>query len=120
MAVAEPQSITYNAVAVPLARTGQGMNEGEFNSSDGSFKLQFRHSYNGRARHSSTLSRKALVASPMIPSQNITTIAKSSVTVDLPLQGVTIAEAEFLIKAHLAYLSASTYAIATKLVAGES
>lgn len=120
MALADPQSITYDGTAISLPRTGQGNNEGTFTSSDGNYQLSVRHSYGSTNRHSVKITRKTLTASPTTPANNINTLSGVNITVTLPSQGVTVAEAQKLLKALLASLSASTYAIADAIVSGQS
>jgi hypothetical protein len=120
MALADPLSITYDGTAVSLPRTGMGNNEGVFTSADGAFTLNVKHSYGSTNTHSVLLRRKALVASSTVPANNINVAPTVSLTIRTPNQGVTVAELQKQLKALADFLSASTYAIGNKIVAGES
>lgn len=120
MALADPLSITYDGTAVSLPRVGTGNNEATYMSGDGSLVLSIKHSYGSTNRHMVKLSRKALVASPTVPANNINVAPGVFFTVTAPSQGVTVAELQKQVKALADLLSATSYAIANRIVAGES
>lgn len=120
MALADPQSVTYNGSAVSLPRTGSGPDEGYFKSSSGELELSVKHFYNGRARHVSRLDRKIIVSNPLVPDQNINVSAHVHSVIDVPKNGMDVDDAIDMITAYVTWLSANTYAVATKICGGES
>lgn len=120
MALADPQSITYDGNAVSLPRTGSGPDQGFFRDNSGEFEISVKHYYNGRARHVSRLDRKVIVSNPLVPDQNMNVSAHVHSVIDVPKNGMDVQDAIDMVKAYVDWLSANTYAIATKICGGES
>lgn len=119
MAFADPQSVTINAVAQSLARTGMGVDTGSFTKDDGLVKLTVGHQYGNRTRRTIRLDHAKIAADPLISAQNIRYSASVYLVVDIPKTGYTVAEAKQLVDALTAYLTASSGARATQLLGGE-
>lgn len=116
----DPQSVTINAVAQTLARVGQGMNAGVFQKDDGAYKLSVNHSNGARNRRVIRSDNYKTATDPLIPTQNAPYRGAVWLAVDMPKVGYTITEQGYLTNGFLAYLSASSYAIMTKFLGGES
>lgn len=121
MAFADPQSVTINAVAQTLPRTGFPVNGGVFTKDDGNVKLSVSHNPGAkRTRRSVRLDFRKIAADPLISSQNILYSMSAYLVVDIPITGFTVAEQKQIVDALTAYLTASTGARVTQLLGGET
>lgn len=122
MALADPQSITFNGTAKTLPSIGSGPNSGSYRSPDGEFSIDVAHYYNksNRAIHTTKLSRKVLTTNPLVPSQNMNILSHSTVTVNVPNNIVTVPEVTAILLAQAAWLTANSDEVATKICGGES
>lgn len=120
MAFADPQTVTINAVAQTLARTGSGVNLGQFSKDDGNVGLNISHQYGKRTRRTIRLNHSKIAADPLISAQNIKYSMSAYLVIDVPVTGYTIAEAKQIVDGLVAYLSASTGAKITQLLGGEN
>lgn len=120
MAFADPQSVTINAIAKTLARTGSGLNTGSFAKDDGEVKLTISHAYNKRNRRTLRIDHTKTVADPLIPSQNTPFSMSCYIVVDVPPVGYSVAEAKQVVDGLTAYLTASSGARVTQLLGGEN
>lgn len=120
MALADPQSITINSVAISLPRISSGINSGSFASNDGLVQESTSHQYGKRTRHLFRVDHSKVAADPFVPSQN----AKYSMSVymvcDVPPTGYTVAEQKQVIDGLIAQLNASSGALITKILGGEN
>jgi hypothetical protein len=117
---ADPQSVTVNAVAVPLPRTGSGLNVGTFTSADGASVLSITHTYGRRNRRALRLTTSKISADALVPSQNIRSSMSVQLSVDVPPNGFTAAEVAFQVTAIADFLKASSGANVTKFIGGEA
>jgi len=120
MAYADPQTVTVNAVAQTLARTGSGNGVGQFKTADSVYTLDVAHSYGRRTRRTIGLTGTKLSADPLIPSQNTRSSMRAYLVVDHPVNGYSVAEQKQIVDALVAYLTASTGARVTQLLGGEN
>jgi len=116
----DPQSVTINAVAVPLPQVGQRENGATYRSADGNVDFQIDHTYGRRESHRVRLHHKKLSADLMSPSLNRPFDEAVSIVVNRPDAGFTVTETKQLVDALLAWASASSGANITKLLGGES
>lgn len=121
MAFADPQSVTINAVAQTLPRTGQGIRSGEFTKDDGNVKLEVAHSVgrNARERSQIKLTHRKIAADPLINDRSIQYSMSVYLVVDRPATGYTLTEAKQIGDALTAYLTASSGARLTQLLGRE-
>lgn len=119
MAFADPQSVTINAVAQTLPRTGTGASSGNFTKDDGTVKLGVSHQYGARTRRQIRLDHQKYAADPLISAQNVLRSMSVYMVVDVPKQGYTITEQKQIVDALVAYLTASSGARVTQLLGGE-
>jgi hypothetical protein len=120
MALADPQTITINAVANTLPRTGSGINSGTFSSSDGTIKFSAQHAYGKRQRRTVRLDHQKFAADPLVSSTNVLRSMSVYLVVDTPLQGYSVTEQKQIVDGLTAWLTASSGANVTKLLGGES
>jgi len=116
----DPQSVTINAVAIPLPRTSSGDNKGVYTSADGLVQETAVHSYGRRTRRSIRLQHSKVAPDPLISAQNIKFSMSCSLVVDVPPTGYTATEAKQVVVGLIAQLNASSGALITKLLGGES
>lgn len=117
MALADPQSVTVSGTAVPLPRTGLALSEGSFTDVTGQTSLTVSHSTSRRTRHVVKLSKSAITADPLVPSQNQNVSFSAHLVIDMPKNGVSAAEAVALASALVAWCTSGNL---TKVAGGES
>lgn len=117
MALADPQSVTISGTAVPLPRTGLGLQEGSFTDATGQTRLTVLHSSTRRTRHTVKLQKSVIVADPLVPSTNQNLSYSAHIVLDLPKNGVAVADVVALANALVAWATAANL---TKVAGGES
>lgn len=120
MAFSDPQTVTINAIAKTLARTGSGLDTGVFTKDDGEVKLSVSHAYGKRSRRTIRIDHKKTAADVMDSSLNVPYAMSCYLVVDVPVAGYTIAEQKQVIDGFAAYLTASSGAKITQLLGGEA
>jgi len=120
MAFTDPQSITISAVTTPLPRTSSGEDQSEYASADGLIKLSAAHSYGKRERHTLRIDHAKLTADPFKPTENVRVGMSYYLVFDIPLAGYTDAEALAVYTGFKTLHTASSDALITKLLGGES
>lgn len=120
MAFADPQSVTVNAVAKSLPRTGSAESSGSFKTADGEFALDVKHAYARRNRREIRLTQTKTAPDALVPSQNVVLSMSVYMVVDIPKNGFSVTEQKYVVDALSAYLSASSGAKVTQLLGGES
>lgn len=120
MSFADPQSVTINAVAVSLPRTGSRDNAGSFSSSDANTKLLVSHAYGKRIRRVARIDSRKVAADPLFPAQNTPYSMSFYVVADVPTTGYSVTEQKQIIDGFLAWLTASSGAKITQLLGGEN
>lgn len=120
MALIDPQSITINAVANPLPRVGSGPNSGSFQKEDGSVRLSVNHAYGKRNRRTIRVDHNKISTDPLQPNVNRPFSMSAYVVIDTPVGGYTNTEIKQIVDGLTAYLTASSGAVVTKVLGGES
>lgn len=120
MALADPQSVTINAVAHSLKRTSSGTNTGAFTTNDGLVKETVSHSYGRSTRHLLRLDHSKVAADPFVPAQNAKYNMACYVVFDVPKTGYTVTEQKQVIDGFIAQLQASSGALITSVLGGEN
>nr|UJQ85662.1 MAG: hypothetical protein 2 [Leviviridae sp.] len=118
--LADPQSVTINAVAQSLPAIARGVNVSSYQKDDGTVKLSISHQYGKRIRRTARLDFSKIVADPLVPAQNQKVSMSTYLVIDQPITGLTIAEIKQVVDGLTAYLTASTGAKVTSIVGGES
>lgn len=117
MALADPQSVTISAVPVSLPRTGMASSEGTFQDASGQVNLSVRHQSAKRTRHVIMLKKSVIVADPLVPTVNQNLSYSASIAIDLPRNGIAVADAIALANALVVWATSATL---TKVAGGES
>lgn len=122
MALTDPQSITISAVTSPLPRTFAEEMESRYTSADGLIMLSVNHTLarQGRARRLLRLDHSKLTSDPFKPSENVKVSMAIYTVFDLPPAGYSNAEALAVYTGYKTLYSASSDALITKLLGGES
>jgi len=118
--LADPQSVTINAVAQTLPAIARGVNTSTYQKDDGTVKLSISHQYGKRTRRTARLDFSKIVADPLVPATNQKVSMSAYLVIDHPLTGLTNAEIKQVVDGLTAYLTASSGAKVTSVVAGES
>lgn len=118
--LADPQSVTVNAVANSLPRTLGPNGAAVYSKEDGTLQLAISHSLAKRTRRTARLNFNKITADPLVTSQNQKVSASVYIVVDQPITGFSNAELKQYIDGFLAWLSASSGANITRILGGES
>lgn len=117
MALADPQSVTIGGTATPLPRTGLALEEGSFSDATRQVNLSVKHSTARRTRHTIKLQKSAIISDPLVPNVNQNVSYSAHIVLDLPKNGVAVADAVALGNALVAWCTSANL---TKVAGGES
>lgn len=117
--LADPQAINVTGTSVNAPRTGAGLNEGVFTSSDGNITLTVSHQFKKRNRHSVRVDLRKVAPDPLNAAQNLNYSMSAYVVMDVPQVGFSTAEIVTCAAGLFTNLTASTNANLTKVVGGE-
>jgi len=122
MALPDPQSITISGTTIPLPRTFAEGDESVYTSSDGLVKLSVSHApaKGGRTRRLLRIDHSKLTSDPFKPSENVKVNTAQYVVFDVPPAGYTNTEILAVYTGFKTLYTASTDALITKLLGGES
>jgi hypothetical protein len=120
MALADPTSVTINAVAVSLPRISSEKNKGVYQSNDSLVTETASHQYGKRNRHLFRIDHSKIAPDPLISSQNIKYSMSFYIVADVPVTGYTVAEQKQVVDGFIAQLNASSGALITKVLGGEN
>jgi len=120
MAFSDPQSITISGSTISLPRTSVGNGSGEYQSADGLVKLSANNAYGRRTRRVLRLDHSKITADPFIPTQNSKVSMSNYIVFDLPVAGYSNAEALAVYAGFKTAFTASSDALITKILGGES
>lgn len=122
MALADPISVTIDTEAIPLSRIATGDTSGKFQNSDKTVTLLVRPRTTAAGRRANViqLRQKKVTTDPLVSTTNVEVEASVAVTVNLPSTGYTSSDVAKLYKALGGLLTASSDAVFTKIVNGES
>lgn len=116
----DPQSVTINSVAISLPRTSAGVLTGAFQSADGYVKETVQHAYGKRVRRTWRIQHSKVVPDPLVPAQNTPYSMTFYVVADVPPVGYSVAEQKQVIDGFITQLNATSGALITKFLGGES
>jgi len=116
----DPITVTINAIANPLARTGQGINQGAFSKDDGLVRASIAHTLGKSNQRVIRLDRTQTVADPLSTGNSFNVTDSVWLVTRTPAVGLTVAQQKQLVDGFLSYLLASSGAAITKLLGGES
>jgi len=120
MALTDPQSITISGTAISLPRVNTGSNASEYRAADGTVDLTLSNAYGRRTRQVIRLDHNKVTADPFIPTQNSKVSMSCYMVFDRPVAGYTNTEALAIYTGFNSLYTASTSALITKLLGGES
>jgi hypothetical protein len=121
MAFSDPQSIKISGTTTSLPRTSTGKGESQYTSADGLIDLQASSSSNGkRTRRVLRVDLSKISPDPYVPAQNVKLGTSCYLVFDLPVAGFTNAELKALYDGFIEAAQASSSALITKLLGGES
>jgi hypothetical protein len=123
--LADPQTVTIGGSTYTLPRTGTGENTATYTKDDGTVSLRVSHrkSNGGREKRVQTLIRldtTDIAADPLQAGINREATVKVWLVIDRPTVGVSLTSAVDKAKGLLGALSATSYALLTKITGGES
>lgn len=117
----DPQSITVSGSAKTLPRVSVEGSSTVYSTDDGAFVLRASHVKNKRKRSVIRIDQKKVAADPLLADRNQEAVQSAYLVLDAPMNGVyTPAEQKAIIDALMGAMQASTGALTTKFVAGES
>jgi hypothetical protein len=120
MSFADPQKVKVGAKEYEMPRVATGDHNSEYAYSDGTAILKASSAYGNRTRQTIRLDLSKIAADPFIPAQNVKLGMSAYLVVDRPVAGYTNTEAEEAVKGFIESLSATSYTLVKKLLAGES
>jgi hypothetical protein len=122
MALADPQTITISATPFTLPRTFAEGSESAYTSSDGLIKLSLNHNLvkQGRVRHLLRLDHSKMTSDPFKPSENVKVNTSMYWVFETPPAGYTSTEVLAVYTGFKTLFTASSDAVITKLLGGES
>lgn len=120
MSFADPQSVTIDGATSSLPRVSVGNGSAEYRSSDGNITLKASSSYGSRTRRVVRIDHKKVSENEFLPDQNVIRSMSCYLVFDLPTVGYSNAEAKAIYDGFKTQLAASSDAIITKLLGGES
>jgi len=122
MALADPQSITISGSTIPLPRTFSSGDESAYTSSDRLVKLSVSHNLvkQGRARRLLRIDHSKVASDPFKPSENVKVNMANYVVFDVPPAGYTNTEILAVYTGFKTLFTATSDAVITKLLGGES
>jgi len=120
MSFTDPQTVTISGVTTSLPRVSVGDNASKYQSGDGLIELLASSSYGKRRRRLLRLNHQKITADPFIPAQNQAVSASVYTVIDHPIIGYTAAELLALYTGFNTQVNASTMALVTKILGGES
>jgi regulator of extracellular matrix RemA (YlzA/DUF370 family) len=118
--LADPQTVTINAVDQVLPRTSSGKDTATYTKDDGTVIETVSHQYGKRTRRVIRLDQNKIAADSLNPSLNTKSSMGVYLVLDIPTLGFTVTEQTYLAKALLAYLAASSYAALVAFIGGQS
>lgn len=120
MSFTDPLSLNLGAGAISLPRTSVRENGTTYTSNDGTLVVSADHAYGRRNRRVLRVDQTKISADPFLPDTNTSKSMSHYMVFDAPPVGFTSAEMLVLFTAFQALYGASSNAMITKLLGGES
>ncbi|DAD51601.1 coat protein [ssRNA phage Gephyllon.4_6] len=121
MSFTDPQTVTIAAVTTPLPRVSLGENKSEYLSADGLLRMTASHDYGKRTRRMLRIDTSKLAPDVFRPAENVDVSMAVYIVFDVPRRGgYTAAEQLGVYTGFKNQFSATSDALITKLLAGES
>jgi hypothetical protein len=120
MSFTDPLSVTISGSTIALPRISTGDDESEYASNDGNTHVVASHTYGKRTRRVVRIDSSKIAADVFKPAENVKVSMSHYWVWDLPPAGFTPADALATYVGFQAMLGASSNALLTKLLGGES
>lgn len=120
MAFSDPQSITISGVTSSLPRVSTGANQAVYQDATGLLKLSASSAYGRRNRRVLRFDHSKIAANPFDTAKNESYSMSNYIVFDCPKVGYTNAEITAIYAGFKALYTASSDALITKLIGGES
>jgi hypothetical protein len=125
MALSDPLSITLNSVAVSLPKTSMVESRSSYTKDDGTVKVTASHqdigkNNNARTRTVIRLDTVDIAADPLVAGINREAAFEAYLIINRPKVGITLAAQKDKVKGLLTLITASSDAVLTKILGGES
>jgi hypothetical protein len=120
MSLADPNSVTISGATTSLPRTSVDEDRSEYTSADGLIQLIASHDYGKRVRRMIRLDTSKLTSDPFKPAENVKVGMSVYTVFDLPPAGYSNAEALAAWVGFNTLLTATSNAVVTKILGGES
>lgn len=120
MAFTDPQTITIATVPITLPRTNVGSNSSEYRSSDDLVKLSASSAYGRRNRRVLRVDHAKVSPDAFVPATNSRVSMSCYIVIDEPPTGYTNTEVMDVYTGFNTLVTASSHALITKLIGGES
>lgn len=120
MAFTDPISLTINSVGLTLPRISISADDSVYQTSDGLVVVKSSHESGKRKRHLLRIDHSKVTSDPFIPSENVKVGMSNYLVFDMPQAGYTAAEALQVYQGFKTWFTASTDAVISKLLGGES
>jgi len=117
---ADPQGLDVIGGANTFNRTGSGIDQGQFRTSDQKYLLSISHNYAKRTRRTARLNYYTIAADVMDSSLNVPYSGSVYLVTDMPNVGISRADQETLAAGLMDWLTASSHARLDELLDGES
>jgi hypothetical protein len=121
MAFSDPLALTISAVALNPPRISLSGDESIYQTSDGLVSVKASHDYGAkRNRHLLRIDHSKVTADPFIPADNVKVGMSNYIVFDVPVAGYTITEQMAVYTGFKTMFTATSDAMITKLLGGES
>lgn len=120
MAFSDPQSITIDGSTISLPRVSTGAGTSSYRDASGLITLSASNTYGRRQRQVLRVDHSKVTSDPFIPTQNVKVSMSNYIVFDRPPAGYTNEEALDIWVGLQTLAGASSNAIITKLLGGES
>lgn len=120
MAFTDPLSITISGSAIALPRTSVRDNTSEYMSADGLVRVTASNAYGRRTRRVLRVDHSKITSDPFIPTTNSKVSMSNYIVFDIPPAGYTNVDAQAIYAGFKAMISASSDALISSLLGGQS
>jgi hypothetical protein len=120
MAFSDPLSVTISVVTSSLPRISVMEDESIYQSGDGLVQVQASHDSGKRYRHLLRINHSKLAPDPFRPTENVKVSMSNYIVFDVPVAGYTAAEQLAVYVGFSSMYTATSNALITKLLGGES
>jgi hypothetical protein len=120
MAFSDPLSITIGGMTSSLPRVSTMQDESIYQSNDGLVQVQASHDSGKRYRHLLRVNHSKLAPDPFRPTENVKVSMSNYIVFDVPVAGYTATEQLAVYTGFKTLYTATSDALITRLLGGES